>query len=240
MNNARHTEYKSPAPGTLCHRLTRKKALRADDIRSYKKKGSVVMKYFTAILIVLMVLSLLGCSAQEADPVAAPLPETIDGNGPMEEVTELPSPEEKEQQQIITGPVQASGPEGSFCSLTTDYYSLSLPGSWGDCICVINYLDRGGYSASIHEYYGFKNFGGGKLCTLMMVPTDDKSYKDFPDYELLCALDTPEGSFYVVALFPTDVQFDEDTAADYNAMAEELMDVLYSIRPVGDIEMAIP
>ena len=74
----------------------------------------------------------------------------------------------------------------------------------------------------------------------MMVPTEDETYKDFPDYELLCALDTPEGSFYVVALFPTDVQFNEETMEDYNAMYEELTDVLYTIRPVGDTQMAMP
>ena len=74
----------------------------------------------------------------------------------------------------------------------------------------------------------------------MMIPTDDDTYKDFPDYELLCALDTPDGSFYVVALFPTDVQFSENTADTYNAMFEELMDVLWTIHPNNGIEMAMP
>lgn len=131
--------------------------------------------------------------------------------------------------------------ETATMQISTPYYTLSVPKTWanGYTLEIVEREDSA-YNLVVYETRSYQEFGGGKLCTLMMVPTDDASYTDFPDYEMLCALDTPEGSFYVVALFPTDVQFDADTAEDYNAMAEELMDVLYSIRPVGDIEMAMP
>lgn len=174
------------------------------------------MKKFALVLCILLILSFLGCGVPDESPTPT-------------QAKEMMAPGLGEDD---TGPVTV---------IYTDYYRLKLPNSWGNtCLCEIKPTEGGTYDLVIYEAQSLRNCDGGKLCTLMMVPTSDDDYKDFPDYELLCALDTPEGSFYVVALFPTDVQFDADTAESYNAMYEELMDVLYTIRPVGDIEMAMP
>ena len=53
-------------------------------------------------------------------------------------------------------------------------------------------------------------------------------------------LDTPEESRRVIVLFPTDVQYDADTADAYNAMAAELMEVLRRISPREGIELVMP
>lgn len=122
-------------------------------------------------------------------------------------------------------------------NIHTKYYSLTLPDSWGTC-CFYSVFDD--TTLVLREADSYESFGGGKLCTLMLIPTDDETYKDFPDYELLASLDTPEGSFYVIALFPTDVQFTEDTMDTYNEMYDQLMDVLYTLQPNDGIEMAMP
>ena len=205
------------------------------------------MKHFTMMLAVLMLLSLLGCGAKESAQPADPSPEPVYTDGQTEKVTE-PKTESTEEVTPISPSAEEMIPlalgeddKGPAAYIYTDYYRLKAPIRWGNTgLSKITPLENGGYSLAIYEYNSFFDFGGGKLCTLMMVSTDDETYKDFPDYELLCALDTPEGSFYVIALFPTDVQFTKDTMGDYNAMYEELMDVLYTIRPVGDIEMAMP
>ena len=124
--------------------------------------------------------------------------------------------------------------------LDTKYYTLTLPEGWiGKCVCDIHERDNGSYSMSVHESQAFFEFGGGTLFTLMMLPTEE-DYTIFPDYQLIGALDTPDGTFNLIALFPTDVQFTEASAADYTAMSENVMDVLYTIAPKDGIELAMP
>lgn len=199
------------------------------------------MKKFALALCILLILSFLGCGTPDTPtPTLSVAEPKTTLQVPQESSEEVPGPTETAVENVLP-PALAEGPDGPLAIIYTDYYRLKAPISWGNTgLSKITPLDSGGYSLTIYEHDAYFSFGGGKLSTLMMVPTSDDSYKDFPDYELLCALDTPEGSFYVVALFPTDVQFDADTAEGYNAMYEELMDVLYTIRPVGDIEMAMP
>ena len=123
----------------------------------------------------------------------------------------------------------------------TIYYTLDFPKSWGgNCVREVILNEDFTYTLILSEAQSYEEFGGGKLCSIMLIPTDDDTYKDFPDYELLAALDTPEGSFYAVALFPTDVQFSENTAEIYHSMKNQLMDILYSMKPRQNIEMALP
>lgn len=213
------------------------------------------MKRITLLLSVLLLLSLLGCrkmdvpsstpepnvtptqAATEAPPKTEPAPTEL-----KEETKEEEAPIPTETTSLVmAAPALGDGPDGPKVMIFTDYYTIYLPKEWaGTCLYKAYPLEHGAYSTAIYEHDSFIEFGGGKLCSLMMIPTDDDTYKDFPDYELLCALDTPEGSFYVIALFPTDVQFSENTADTYNAMFEELMDVLWTIHPNNGIEMAMP
>lgn len=189
------------------------------------------MKILPLFFCMAIMLSLLGCTQKSPTPVpettapqtAITATEAIAETAPTEK--EVPDPTEPKA-EIPKNPI-----------IETKYYTLSLPDHWKET-CFYTVVDDA--TVTLRETDSYEAFGGGKLCTLMLMPTSDDTYKDFPDYELLCALDTPEGSFYVVALFPTDVQCNEDTAETYHAMAEELMDVLYSIKPIGDIEMAMP
>ena len=125
--------------------------------------------------------------------------------------------------------------------IETDYYSLTLPAEFLDkCIWEIFGNEDGTYSLSLYELTAHEEFGGGKLCSLMLFPTGDESYKDLPDYQMLGSLDTADGSFYLIALFPTDVQFSESTAERYNEMFNQLQDVLYTLSPAVGVEMAMP
>lgn len=126
-------------------------------------------------------------------------------------------------------------------TIATKYYTITLPQEWDNkCICKVTSLDSGTYLLDLYEKTAFEEMGAGKICSVMLFPTGDKTYRDFPDYQLLAVLDTPEGSYAVIALFPTDVQFNKDTAEKYSAMYMEVMDVLYSIQPTDGVEMAMP
>lgn len=203
------------------------------------------MKKLFFILCIIFLLSLPGCGGKES-PAPVPTPtaeatETAETAAPAEpeettaptEAGEVAAPSEEEEpvptisdEEIPKAPV-----------IETKYYTLSLPDEWKET-CVYTVTD--GIYLTLREKSSYEAFGGGKLCTLLLMRTEDDTYQDFPDYKLLCALDTPEGSFHVIALFPTDVQFNEDTIEAYNAMADGLMDVLYTLQPKDGIEMAMP
>jgi len=101
-------------------------------------------------------------------------------------------------------------------------------------------MDNGLDILSLYEVTAYDTFGGGKLCSIQLMPSEDDTYKDFPDYEWLGALDTPEGSFNMILLYPTDVQLTVETMDTYNQMARKLPDVLCTISPKEGIEMVIP
>jgi len=206
------------------------------------------MKRFTFILCILFALSLCGCGEEAQSETVPPVSEASDydaedGDNSVVETsaTEADTAHEESSQPAVTEeatPSATAAPEIPVETvIETKYYTLTLPDSWG-LSCFYSVTD--GTTVVLRETDSYEAFGGGKLCTVVLVPTDDATYKDFPSYELLAALDTPDGSFYVIALFPTDVQFTEDTMVAYNEMYDQLMDVLYTIQPLEGIEMAMP
>ena len=125
--------------------------------------------------------------------------------------------------------------------IETDYYSLTLPAAWLDkCVWEISDKDDGTYILTLREKTAYEEMGAGKLCSMMLFPAGDESYKELPDYQMLGSLDTGNGSFYLIALFPTDVQFSESTVERYNEMFDQLQDVLYTLSPAVGVELAMP
>ena len=179
------------------------------------------MKKFAIILCLLIVVAFSGCGMKEA----APPPAVTHPQAPTE-ATELPKGEE-------------TTPPGIF--IDTEYYYLPLTEAWFDsCIVEYHQMHSGLPIVTLYEKTAHDALGGGKLCSIQMMPTSDDTYKDFPSYELLAVLDTPEENYRVIVLFPTDVQYDPDTADAYNAMAAALMDLLRQISPREGIEITIP
>ena len=188
------------------------------------------MKKLALILCILLLLSLVGCNAMN-EP--APTYEPVCGDGPEDPIVpeETPAPTEIECSGIPPEPpAEAEAPDVPIESvIETKYYTLTLPDSWaGKWVMDLHERDNGSYSMSLHETQAFQEFGGGTLFTLMMLPTGE-DYTIFPSYELLGVLDTPAGTFYVVALFPTDVQFTEETQDQYRQMEKEISRIRFVI-----------
>jgi len=203
------------------------------------------MKKLFVFVLALLMLCLCACGKiQEAFPEPEDSPE----EAPTTPVVTIPNvekdqaidPEGLGKVEELPDPAETEPPTSL---IDSKYYTLTLPSDWiGKCICDIHERDNGTYSLSVHETKAFFSFGGGTLFTIMMLPTDE-DYTIFPSYELLASIDTPDGTYNLVALFPTDVQFDpesEESAANYTAMYETVTDVLYSIAPKDGIEMAMP
>ena len=201
------------------------------------------MKKLFIFMLALLMLSLCACGK-------TPEPESIisdlDAPPPVEEPVYLeeeetdPAPVIKEEAIPVETEAPPSETEAPSSLIDTEYYTLTLPNEWvGKTLCDLHERDDGSYSMSVHEIQDFCDFGGGTLFTLMMLPTSE-DYSFFPSYELIGALDTPTGSFNVVALFPTDVQFSQENADTYNALYEQVYDVLYTISPKDNVELAMP
>ena len=184
------------------------------------------MKRLFAFALAVMMLCLCGCKASEPEPA----PEIDE---PVLEIT-IPDEEPEAEPGVETeeAPAETEPPTSL---VDTKFYTLTLPNEWiGKCICDMHERDDGSYSMSVHEINDFLDFGGGTLFTIMMLPTTE-DYTIFPSYELLGSMDTPEGTFYLVALFPTDVQFTEENVGVYNEMYEGVADVLDTLAPKNGI-----
>lgn len=114
--------------------------------------------------------------------------------------------------------------------IKTDYYSIKIPELW-------KYY---GYeimnnTLSVHESYSYDEIQGGHLFSISLFPeSEDFSY--LPAYDILGTLNTPEGLFNVVVIYPTDVQFTDDTARLYMSMANDVDSVIDSITFSDDCE----
>lgn len=183
------------------------------------------MKKLSLLFTLFSLLCLLGCDSK------IPVMETTPAQ------TESPT---EPDARIATAPALAEGPDGSLVLLITDYFSLTLPHDWANtCVYTVTDPNDPPYTVSIYEDTSYWDFGGGKLCSIMLLPTD-ADYTEFPAYEYLGILDTPDGSFQLVVLFPTDVQFSQDTAEVYQKMERQLPDVLSTLNPTGKTERIHP
>lgn len=125
--------------------------------------------------------------------------------------------------------------------IATKYYTLTLPEDWvNQCVHKIFVQESGTYILNLYEKTSHEEMGAGTLCSIMLFPSNDMTYRDFPDYRLLAVLDTPQERYHVIAIFPTDVQFGESTLEAYQALFAQMEQVLCTLRPVQGVEMSMP
>ena len=199
------------------------------------------MKKIIAFMLALLMLTLCACG-KKPEPSPAPdvphddKPVVEEQIEPTEEAADVVPPAEEEPAPTETTVPPTEAPAGV---IDTEFYTLTLPEEWiGKTLCDLHKRDNGSYSMSVHEIQDFSGWGGGTLFTLMMLP-ESEDYTIFPDYQLIGVLDTPVGTFTLIALFPTDVQFSPENADAYNAMFQQVQDVLFSIEAKDGIVMEV-
>jgi hypothetical protein len=200
------------------------------------------MKKIIVFTLALLMLTLCSCG-KKPEPSPAPdvphddMPVVEEQIEPTEEADEVVPPAEEEPAPTETTAPPTEAPAGV---IDTEFYTLTLPEEWiGKTLCDLHKRDNGSYSMSVHEIQDFSGWGGGTLFTLMMLP-ESEDYTIFPDYQLIGVLDTPVGTFTLIALFPTDVQFAEGHAEAYMDMFNNVNQVLQTIEAKDGIEMAMP
>jgi len=125
--------------------------------------------------------------------------------------------------------------------IKTRYYTVTIPADWfSNCEWEIFPTDEEGPDALVlYELSSYKTEYGGHLFTILLIPHGE-DYSYYPAYEWVGVLETPEGDLDIVVLYPTDVQFSEDTADTYNRMVQDVDDVIYSLQPNDGIGLVLP
>lgn len=149
-----------------------------------------------------------------------------------ETVTETESETETE---VSTTEAQAGD------TITTDYYSLSVPASWQGKytykVTNINENDSYGLSVCHKDSYGVGY--GGKLFTISLYSVEDGQGKELIEVapipiDYLGVLKVPGvGDFDVIVMFPSDAQFNESTMDGYNELYNSSESVYKTLTPLN-------
>lgn len=120
--------------------------------------------------------------------------------------------------------------DGGFIPFNTDMYSLTLPEKWQTTVQTsINPGEYNDYFAGFYHADSNAANMGGYLFGINMFMDGDESYKDYPSYRVIGRIIYRQAEAYtVVAVFPTDVQYNESTAAEYRELYDQIDSILDS------------
>ena len=158
------------------------------------------------------------------------------GEGPDPEsgqTEQEPAEASEEEAQSETVPEQEDSPQLETSSLgwvfRTDYFELAGEGSWSDWL----YSSRDGRQWDFcHKASADAGYGGSLFGITLYESGHEEEYHELPAYRVLGELETAEGERYdVVADFPTDVQFSEETREEYYQLREDVDAVLDTFTP---------
>lgn len=108
-------------------------------------------------------------------------------------------------------------------TVTAPGFTLQMPNYWADC-AQVSITDRG---VRFQERFS-KDTAGGHLFTLTLYP--DTTYTELPSYDLVGYLEDGTGNaMYLVAQYPTDVQFCTAAAELYAQMDGQIPAILQTI-----------
>ena len=123
---------------------------------------------------------------------------------------------------------------------TTKYYTLDFPISWENKYSY-DVIDTAEDSYSLEVYHTKsheQNNGGIFFCVNLISVSDE--VPAYPSALYLGDLKiNNESSFYVYAIFPTDAQFTTSTAKEYQAMHNDVYDILGSLKGCEGAEFTV-
>ena len=117
--------------------------------------------------------------------------------------------------------------------LETKYYSIQLPKDWEE-VCMYEIQEE----KYLHVYEIESNdiCDGGWLFSLEVYgPEEDFSF--LPSYELIAEFMEKDITYSLIAVYPTDVQFVEETAEKYLEMSNQISDILETIELNDDVKI---
>ena len=119
-------------------------------------------------------------------------------------------------------------------SLDGFYYTISLPADWQGRYTRDNVTD-GNCRYDVFCQTASMGREGGHLFSIALIP-EAEAYTELPSYDYLGTLKTPEGEYTMLAVYPTDVQFSEETADEYNEMAADTENIIKTVKAAEGAE----
>ena len=174
-------------------------------------------------------------------PQPAPQPETT---APQPETT-APQPETTAPQPETTAPTTGGDRlymqnDDSSWAVTTKYFTMTIPPAWtGHFDAAVLEQDNGGYNLQVVNKESKDAGFGGHLFTIMLMP-ESEDYTVLPSYDYLGTMLTPEGTFSVVVLYPTDAQTGDIWQEFYKILNGDKNSAITTVRPVAGVTWTLP
>lgn len=109
----------------------------------------------------------------------------------------------------------------------TEYFTLTVPKTWKeDCFYEVNADGDSGYTLTFYDKDSRSEGSGGMIFSVQLL-TEYDDYTYYPDYDVLGSVEVSGiDSYNLIAVYPTDVQFSEETAKTYGEMFNSVPDIL--------------
>lgn len=124
----------------------------------------------------------------------------------------------------------------------TPYFNLSIPESWSGKY-TYSWIDRndGGYEVKFYEYADSESNGTGFLFSLVMFP-NGTDYTLLPNHEKQGTITTANGTYDLVLVYPSDVQYSEENTDLYDSMRSDIPSIVNSISAstASDAKVDVP
>lgn len=189
------------------------------------------MKKLLALFIsITMILFLSGCGGLENDVNGgSSAPDTqLNSNITSSDTTSPDVTSSNITSSNITSNSDISSNSG--ITIDTEYYTLSLPNSWKDHYShEVSNGENGVYDLSFYENKSHESIEGGWLFSIILL-TENEDYTYYPSYGVLGSVEVKnKGSYNLIAIYPTDVQFTSEAAKTYNEMFDSVDGILKTI-----------
>lgn len=162
------------------------------------------MKKVFIIMIFILTIVLSGCSHQEKD---------------------------KENNQDNQTQIQENDTEDENV-FKTEYYSVIIPEDWQDLYDWMIFSSKNNqYTLNFYEKESHAQIEGGFLFGISLY-LEDEDYLHLPSYDVLGQLTVENQIFSVVVEYPTDVQFNENSANVYQQLSDDIDDILASFQAI--------
>lgn len=115
--------------------------------------------------------------------------------------------------------------------INTEYFTVKVPKKWNGSYIYEVYPDSESYAYTInfYEIESRQEMDGGFLFGISLYDEDeDISY--LPSYEEIGMLEAEKQTYQVIVEYPTDVQFTDDTAKNYNKLCQDVDNIIQSIK----------
>lgn len=115
--------------------------------------------------------------------------------------------------------------------IETEYYTVKMPQAWVDK-CTYS-IEESSYGTSIVTFYENTSYAagcGGKICSIQLIPVQ-VDWTTVEDATLFCSLQTPDGLFHILQIYPWETQCNKETYENFEAMRKLTPELLHAITP---------